>query len=97
MVEMSKEFNRMTNPAESFIKKGSEKDTQEEEPRSKQMSILVKPSTHERLKLASSLESNSVNGIINDVLEAYLEENKEAIEAYIKVYEKFRSNLDDIK
>lgn len=97
MVEMSKEFNRMSNPAESFIKKSSEKDTQEEEPRSKQMSILVKPSTHERLKLASSLESNSVNGIINDVLEAYLEENKEAIEAYIKVYEKFRSNLDDIK
>ncbi|MBG9989011.1 hypothetical protein HZY88_08490 [Aerococcaceae bacterium DSM 111176] len=92
---MSKEFNNMSNPANNFIKKGNEKDTQEE-PRSKQMSILVKPSTHERLKLASSLENNSVNGIINDVLEAYLEENKEAIEAYIKVYEKFRSNLDDI-
>ena len=95
MVEMSKEFNNMSNPANNFIKKGNEKDTQEE-PRSKQMSILVKPSTHEKLKLASSLEGNSVNGIINDVLEAYLEENKEAIEAYLKVYEKFRSNVKDM-
>lgn len=95
MVEMSKEFNRMSNPAESFIKKGNEKETQEE-PRSKQMSILVKPSTHEKLKLASSLEGNSVNGIINDVLEAYLEENNEAIEAYLKVYEKFRSSVKDM-
>ena len=95
MVEMSKKFNDMSNPADNFIKKGNEKETQEE-PRSKQMSILVKPSTHEKLKLASSLEGNTVNGIINDVLEAYLEENKEAIEAYLKVYEKFRSNLDEL-
>lgn len=93
---MSKEFNNMSNPANNFIKKGNEKDTQEEEQRSKQMSILVKPSTHERLKLASSLENNSVNGIINDVLEVYLEENKEAIEEYLKVYEKFKSNVDDM-
>lgn len=94
---MSKEFDGMNNPADNFIKKGNEKkEVKKEEQRSKQMSILVKPSTHERLKLASSLENESINGIINNVLESYLEENKDAIDAYLQVYEKFKSNLSDI-
>ena len=66
------------------------------EQRSKQMSILVKPSTHERLKLASQLENNSINGIINDILEEYLERNKDGIDAFLEVYKKFQKNVDDL-
>ena len=66
------------------------------EQRSKQMSILVKPSTHERLKLASQLENNSINGIINDILEEYLEKNKDGIDAFLEVYKKFQKNVDDL-
>lgn len=66
------------------------------EQRSKQMSILVKPSTHERLKLASQLENNSINGIINDILEDYLEKNKDGIDAFLEVYKKFQKNIDDL-
>lgn len=49
------------------------------ERKSKRLNLLLKPSLFEALKKAAELQGTSVNALINTVLEAYTQENEEAL------------------
>lgn len=49
---------------------------QKRERRSKRMNLLVKPSTVDDLKVISERQDRSMNDIVNDLIEAFIEDNK---------------------
>lgn len=94
---MSKEF-KFDNPANKFIGKqeadktdnthntDSKQDTADEETKSKRLNLLVKPSVYEDFRKIATMEQESVNGLINIIMEQVVNENKEKIDLFNKVF-----------
>lgn len=91
---MSKEFN-LQNPASKYITKtntdnkqvtNNTPNTADEETKSKRLNLLVKPSVYEQFKKVATMEQDSVNNLINNIMENVIEENKDKIELYDKVF-----------
>ena len=94
---MSKEF-KFDNPANKFIGKqeadktdnthntDNKQDTSDEETKSKRLNLLVKPSVYEDFRKIATMEQESVNGLINIIMEQVVNENKEQIDLFNKVF-----------
>ena len=54
--------------------------------KSKRLNLLIYPATLENLKKISVMQHKSVNALINDVLTAYTEENKDQVEKYNQTF-----------
>lgn len=93
---MSKQFN-FNNPADKFISKRNTDDTdttqgtdnkqvEDTETKSKRLNLLVKPSVYEDFRKIATMEQESVNGLLNLLMEEVVNENKEQIELFNKVF-----------
>ena len=91
---MSKEFN-LDNPASKYIntpntdnKQATDntQSTADEETKTKRLSLLIKPSIYEQFKKVATMKQDSVNNLINNIMENVVEENKDKIELYDQVF-----------
>lgn len=93
---MSKQFN-FNNPADKFISKRNTDDTdttqgmdnkqvKDTETKSKRLNLLVKPSVYEDFRKIATMEQESVNGLLNLLMEEVVNENKEQIELFNKIF-----------
>ena len=93
---MSKQFN-FNNPADKFISKRNtddadttqdtdNKQVEDTETRSKRLNLLVKPSVYEDFRKIATMQQESVNGLLNLLMEEVVNENKEQIELFNKVF-----------
>lgn len=65
----------------------------EDEKRNSRLNILVTPSLKENITFASKIENKTINALIFDLLNKYVDENSEQIETYKETYEKFQNEL----
>jgi len=91
---MSKDFE-LNNPASKYINTpdtdnkqitDSKQNTVDEETKTKRLNLLIKPSVYEQFKKVATMEQDSVNNLINNIMENVVEENKDKIEVYDKVF-----------
>ncbi len=59
-----------------------------EEKKSHKTSVLLKPSLHENLKKIAHMKQTSTNDLINKMIDSYVNENKEDVEQYNKIFSK---------
>ena len=65
----------------------------EDEKRNIRLNILVTPSLKENITFASKIENKTINALIFDLLNKYVDENSEQIETYKETYKKFQNEL----
>lgn len=65
----------------------------ENEKRNSRLNILVTPTLKEKLTFASKIEDKTINALIFDLLNKYVDENSEQIETYKETYKKFQNEL----
>lgn len=91
MTPKKKDFSQLkqpSNPALNFMTEPeASRPEKDAETKTKRLNLLLKPSLHEKTKKIAYIEQTSVNDLINTILEAYAEENKEAIALYDKLQE----------
>lgn len=97
-----KSFNEITNPALQFITQPIEAPEQPEQPtfnglkkgrkpstgetKSKRVNLLMLPSVHEDITKLAVMQRISVNELVNSLLQAHIEENKELLQTYKDVF-----------
>lgn len=99
---MSRKDFKATNPAAAFLTPAEAPPAQTEpmpsappavyipparETRSSRLNLVIKPSTAEQLRKIAAMHQSSVNGIINLVLEDYIEREAATLARYEAVFE----------
>lgn len=57
------------------------------ETKSKRLNLLIQPSLYEDLNKIATMQKDSINNLINNVLSEHRDRNKDLIEKYNKVFE----------
>lgn len=74
------------NPAATYITPPAIAADDEREFKSKRFNLLIKPSTHAAIEKIAAMKRESVNNLINKVLEAYAEDNKALVAKYDETF-----------
>lgn len=78
------------NPAATYITTPSAPPAiaadDEHEFKSKRFNLLIKPSTHAAIEKIAAMKRESVNNLINKILEAYADDNKALVAKYDETF-----------
>lgn len=82
-----KQKKSFSNPALQFISSPADEQAEKEhETRSRRMNILLKPSTAEDLMTLAAANRTSANNLINEIIEEYIESNRDTVNKYNEMF-----------
>ena len=84
--EVETTTTKQVKKADAVIKETKQK-ARETETRSKRLNLLIPPSLHKDLSKIATMNKDSINNLIIEVLTTYRDNNKNIIEKYNKVFE----------